>query len=203
MLGGKAGIVNIHMGDARNPFAPIEEAVAKSELKHKQFYPTHCNRNTYIYEDAKTFGKKGYIDVTSSSYPFFSAFEVKPSKALAGFLEAGVPVGHITMTSDGNGSLPHFNEQGELVQLEMGQPGSILSEIRDTVLQEQIPLETAIRFVSSNVAAILKLKGKGMLAPGADADLLVLSPDLQVRDVLMRGKVVVEDGEPRIRGTYE
>jgi beta-aspartyl-dipeptidase (metallo-type) len=191
------------MGDSRDPFAPIEEAVAKSELKHKQFYPTHCNRNTYIYEDAKTYGKKGYIDITSSSYPYFSEFEVKPSRALAGFLQAGVPVEHITMTSDGNGSLPHFDEEGELVQLEMGQPSSILTEIRDAVLQEQIPLETAIRFVSSNVATLLKLKGKGVLVPGADADMVVMSKDFQIRDIIMRGKVVVEEGKPRTRGTYE
>ena len=62
MLGGKAGIVNIHMGDAKNPFKPIHEAVANSELNYKQFLPTHCNRNDYIFEDAKEYGKKaGWI----------------------------------------------------------------------------------------------------------------------------------------------
>jgi beta-aspartyl-dipeptidase (metallo-type) len=30
MLGGKAGIANIHMGDAKNPFQPIYDAIAKS-----------------------------------------------------------------------------------------------------------------------------------------------------------------------------
>ncbi len=45
MLGGKAGIANIHLGDAKNPFQPIYDAVEKSELKLTQFFPTHCNRN--------------------------------------------------------------------------------------------------------------------------------------------------------------
>jgi len=73
MLGGKSGIVNIHMGDAKNPFQPLYDAVAQSELKLTQFLPTHCNRNDYIFEDAKTYGKEGYVDLTASSYPFFPA----------------------------------------------------------------------------------------------------------------------------------
>ncbi|MEZ5198985.1 MAG: amidohydrolase family protein [Bacteroidales bacterium] len=38
MLGGKAGIVNIHMGDAKKPFQPIYDAIANSELGYKQFF---------------------------------------------------------------------------------------------------------------------------------------------------------------------
>ena len=59
MLGGKAGIANIHMGDAKNPFQPIYDAIAKSELKVTQFFPTHCNRNHYIFEDCKNIWKRG------------------------------------------------------------------------------------------------------------------------------------------------
>lgn len=203
MLGGKAGVVNIHMGDAKNPFEPIEAAVAQSELKHKQFYPTHCNRNDYIYEDAKVYGKKGFVDITTSSYPYFAQYEIKPSKAISGLLNAGIPVEHITMTSDGNGSLPHFNEQGELEQLEMGQPQSIFDELKDTVQEEKIPLETALKFITSNVASILRLKGKGIVAPGADADLVVLDKGMEIKEVIVRGKHMVVDGEAKFKGTYE
>jgi beta-aspartyl-dipeptidase (metallo-type) len=142
MLGGKAGIVNIHMGDAQNPFQPLYDAVAQSELSLKQFFPTHCNRNNYIFEDAKTYGKEGYIDITSSSYPYFPEYEIKPSKAIAELLNAEVPIEHITMTSDACGSLPHFDEKGELVKLEMGYPDANLREIRDAVLEENLAPET-------------------------------------------------------------
>ncbi|MCK7509022.1 MAG: hypothetical protein MZV70_36640 [Desulfobacterales bacterium] len=63
----------------------------KSELRHKQFLPTHCNRNDYIFEDAKTYGKTGYVDITTSSYPFFAQYEVKPSTAVKELVNAGVP----------------------------------------------------------------------------------------------------------------
>ena len=91
MLGRKAGIVNIHLGDAKNPFSPIHDAVNKSELKYTQFLPTHCNRNSYIFEDSKAYGKAGYIDITTSAWPYFQDEEIKPSTALRLLLEAGVP----------------------------------------------------------------------------------------------------------------
>ncbi|MEI7983565.1 MAG: beta-aspartyl-peptidase, partial [Bacteroidota bacterium] len=109
MIGGKGGIVNLHMGDARDPFRPVHEVVANSELGYRQFLPTHCNRNSYIFEDSKEYGKKGYVDITTSSYPYYMDEEIKPSVALKQLLDAGVPAGHITFTSDGCGSLPGFD----------------------------------------------------------------------------------------------
>jgi len=203
MLGGKAGIVNIHLGDAKNPFNPIVEAVKQSELKYKQFFPTHCNRNDYIFEDAKVYGKEGYVDITASSYPFFPEYEVKPSKAIIQLLNAGVPIEHITMTSDGNGSLPHFDSNGELVRLEMGQPKSIYTELIDAVIQEKLPLEVALKVITSNVASILKLKAKGRIQVGYDADLVILNNDYSINDVIARGVQVVKDSKPLVKGTYE
>ncbi|MBP6979378.1 MAG: beta-aspartyl-peptidase, partial [Lentimicrobiaceae bacterium] len=181
MIGGKAGIVNLHMGDARDPFRPVHDVVKQSQLGYKQFLPTHCNRNHYIFEDAKEYGKKGYVDITTSSYPYYPDEEIKPSKALNLLLENGVPLGHITFTSDSCGSLPGFDpETGKLVKLEMGKPSSNLREVRDAVQMEGIPLEQALQPVTSTPADILKLPGKGYIREGYDADLLLLSNDFHI-----------------------
>ncbi len=203
MLGGKAGIVNIHMGDAKNPFKPLYEAVEISELKLTQFIPTHCNRNDYIFEDSKEYGKKGYVDLTSSSYPYFPEYEIKPSKAIKELLEAGVPVEHITMTSDGCGSLPDFDDKGNLVKLEMGYPKSIITELADAVNVEKIPLETAIKVNTSSVANILKLNKKGFIAEGMDADVVLIDKDFNVLFLVAMGQLMVKDGEMLKKGSYE
>ena len=203
MLGGKAGIVNIHMGDAKNPFQPIYDALAQSELPIKQFYPTHCNRNNYIFEDAKEYGKKGWVDITTSSYPYFKEYEIKPSKALAEFLKAGVPEDHITFTSDANGSLPGFDETGNLVKVEKGLPMANLTELRDAVLVEKVPFETALKVLTSNPAAALKLKQKGNIFEGADADLLLMNDNLEIQHVIAKGKQVMKDGKLLVKGSYE
>ncbi|MDD5695607.1 MAG: beta-aspartyl-peptidase [Bacteroidales bacterium] len=193
MIGGKAGIVNLHMGDARDPFRPVHDVVKQSQLGYKQFLPTHCNRNHYIFEDAKEYGKKGYVDITTSSYPYYPDEEIKPSKALNLLLENGVPLGHITFTSDSCGSLPGFDpETGKLVKLEMGKPSSNLREVRDAVQMEGIPLEQALQPVTSTPADILKLPGKGYIREGYDADLLLLSNDFHILKLMANGKMMVD-----------
>jgi beta-aspartyl-dipeptidase (metallo-type) len=203
MLGGKAGIVNIHMGDAKNPFQPIYDAVAMSELSFKQFLPTHCNRNHYIYEDAKKYGIYGYVDITASSYPFFSQYEIKPSKAISGLVEAGVPLEHITMSSDGCGSLPSFNDNGDIERLEMGYPLSIYTELTDLVRIEGMPLDQAVKVVTSNIADILKLRQKGRIQLNKDADMVLIDADFNIQHVAAMGKLLVKDGVLLKKGTYE
>ncbi len=203
MLGGKAGILNIHMGDAKNPFQPLYDLEANSELKLTQFLPTHCNRNHYIYEDAKTFGQKGYVDLTTSSYPYFPDLEIKSSKAVKGFIEAGVPEEHITMTSDAFGSLPDFDEHGNLVKLEMGLLTSLYFEWKDCVLEEGLSIETALKTITSNPARILKLHQKGNLEVSKDADLLILDENLELNSVIANGIWMKRDGKLLKKGSYE
>ncbi len=194
MLGGKAGIVNLHMGDANNPFHPIHLAVKNSELKYLQFLPTHCNRNHHIFEDAKEYGKKGWVDITTSSYPYFPQFEVKPSKAIKELVDGGVPIQNITFSSDACGSLPGFDPvTGELVRLEMGLPEANLREVRDAVMEEGIPLCTALKVVTSNPAKALKLKTKGEIKVGMDADVLLFDKNLGLHTVIAMGRVMMKD----------
>jgi beta-aspartyl-dipeptidase (metallo-type) len=191
MLGGKAGIVNLHMGDAVDPFRPIHEAVAASELGYKQFLPTHCNRNSYIFEDAREYGKAGYVDITTSSWPYYQDEEIKPSTALKQLLESGVPPGHITFTSDACGSLPGFDSvTGELVKMEMGLPSANLRELKDAVLTDGIPMEKALQVLTSNPADILKLPGKGYIREGFDADLLLIDNEFNIVQMMAMGKII-------------
>jgi beta-aspartyl-dipeptidase (metallo-type) len=203
MLGKKAGIVNIHLGDAKNPFQPIHDAVNASELKYTQFLPTHCNRNSYIFEDSLKYGKSGYLDITTSSWPYFPDEEIKPSTALKLLLVAGVPLSNITFSSDSCGSLPGFDEKGNLVKLEMGQPSANIREFRDAVLKEKLPVETALKVITSNVATILKLRGKGFISNGMDADILLLNEGMEMVHLFAMGKWAVKDGNVIMRGAYE
>ncbi|MBW6478515.1 MAG: beta-aspartyl-peptidase [Bacteroidales bacterium] len=203
MLGGKAGIVNIHMGDARNPFKPLYEAVGISDMKFTQFLPTHCNRNDYIFEDAKTWGKKGYVDITASSYPYFPEFEIKPSKAIVELIKAGVPLRHITMTSDACGSLPDFDENGKLKRLEMGYPKSIFNEMVDAVVLEKMDLQDALKVVTSNVADILWLKDKGRVEVGKDADVVLIDEKYEIVHMTAMGNLMTEDRKMLRKGSYE
>ena len=202
MFGGKAGIVHMHMGDEPEPFSILEAVVAGSELQFADFFPTHINRNHHIFEDAKTYGKKGPMDITTGAYPYFPDEEVKPSQGVIELLNAGVPLEHITLSSDAGGSLPEFDDQGNLAKLSVGYPSSLLREISDGV-SEGLAFEKILATVTANPARILKLPGKGNLRVGADADLLVLDEDYRVHHLFAQGKPMVRDGQLLHRGTFE
>ncbi len=194
LIGGKAGIVNIHLGDAPEPFALLVQAVEKSELRFSQFLPTHCNRTRSVFEAAKRYAKNGSIDLTASSCPPAAGEEIKPAAAIRELLDAGVPLEHITMSSDGCGSLPVFDKKGNLLSLASGKPKAIFSELIDAVNQQKLPLENVLPTVTSNVAAILKLPGKGEISAGKDADLLLLDEESRIRHLLANGRWFVRNG---------
>jgi len=203
MLGGKAGIVHLHMGDARDPFRLVYEAEAQSELPLTQFLPTHCNRNPHILEEARSFGKRGLVDLTAASFSRDPGKTVKASRGVVELLDAGVPLAHITVSSDGCGSLPSFDAEGNLVGLQTGEPSSIFVELHDLVEQEGLPLEGVLPVMTSNVSRVLRLHRKGRLAVGMDADLVLLDASMQVRHLAARGELLVRDGERLRKGTFE
>jgi beta-aspartyl-dipeptidase (metallo-type) len=193
MLSGKAGILNIHMGDAPDPFAPIHKAVKNSEIRYSQFLPTHCNRNKHIFSDTFQYAMKGPVDITSGAYQYFPDDEIKPSLAIRQLIEAGVPVANITMSSDANGSLPLFDAEGRLLRLEIGGTESLFGEIAEAV-REGLNPETAVSIITSNVADILKLNNKGRIVEGADADLVMISPEWKIQHVMSGGRFLFSNG---------
>jgi beta-aspartyl-dipeptidase (metallo-type) len=206
MLSGKAGVVNIHLGDSKSMLSLIEKVIESTDLPISQFYPTHINRNSYVFEAGIDYAKKGgYVDfTTSTTKQFIEEGEVKCSAGLKRMLDAGVPIEHITFTSDAQGSLPAFNERGEFTGLRIGKVNSLYKEVRDAVLHEGIPLETALQTITSNPAQVLKLKEKGVLAEGLHADLVLLNKDdLNIDSVIALGQVMVQDGKAVIKGTFE
>jgi beta-aspartyl-dipeptidase (metallo-type) len=71
------------------------------------------------------------------------------------------------------------------------------------VIQENFPLEKALKVVTSNVAGILKLKNKGMIESGKDADLVVLDKEFQISSLIARGQLMTHDYKRLKKGTYE
>ncbi|MCM3124101.1 MULTISPECIES: beta-aspartyl-peptidase [unclassified Mesobacillus] len=205
MLAGKSGIVNIHVGDSLDHLKLIEEVVENTDIPIRQFYPTHINRNPHLFEAGIEYAKKGgWVDFTTSSIPkFLEEGEVKCSVGLKRMLEAGVDISQITFTSDGQASLPDFDQNGELIGLQIGQVSSLYDAVKEAVVSEGIPLEVAIRVITANPAAVLKLSQKGRIETGRDADLVLLDKDLEIDTVIAMGKVMVENKVPLVRGTFE
>jgi beta-aspartyl-dipeptidase (metallo-type) len=206
ILSGKAGIVNVHMGDGRRGLSLIRRVLDDTEIPVTQFLPTHINRNPALFEEGIAYARAGgFVDLTTSTAPvFLDDGEVKCSRGLRAMIEAGVDPAQVTFSSDGQGSLPAFDAQGRLLRLDVGRVTSLFGEVREAVLGERVPLEIALQVVTANPARLLKLGGKGRLAAGADADIVLLDPTtLEIRGVIARGQWLMRDGEALVKGTFE
>ncbi len=206
ILSGKAGVVSVHVGSGESLLQPLWQAVASSELKLSQFYPTHMNRNEALFQAGIEFAKAGsVIDFTTSTTAYdLQHGEVAAAEALARALQAGVPTMNLTLSSDGNASLPIYNDNGELVGLEVGKVQSLYQVARQAVLEYKVPLTAAITAITAAPAAVLGLKHKGRVAAGMDADLVLLhKTDLTIRDVFAKGRQLVQNGQAIVKGTFE
>jgi len=206
ILSGKAGILEIHVGDGERKLSLLNQIADKTDLPIRQFHPTHINRNEELFKEGIQFAKRGgYVDFTTSTIPhFLEEGEVKCSKGLRIMLEEKVAIDSITFSSDGNASLPFFDDNGDYKGLQVGKVSSLFQEVRDAVLEESVPLETALQVITSNPAKVLKLSNKGHIQPGKDADLVLLDKEtLTIKTVFAQGKVMVKDGVPVVKGTFE
>lgn len=208
MLSGKAGITNVHLGGGKRQYELLLQTVEETEIPISQFLPTHANRTSELFEASIAFAKMGgTIDFTASEDPDFwerEDDEVRFSKGLKRLLDEGIGLDQFTMTSDGQGSLPYFDENNQFIRLGVGSSRALMVGIKEAVQVEQIPLEIALRAITSNPAKILKLAQKGRIAPGMDADLCLLNQDtLDVETVIAKGKVMVDKKNVKVWGTFE
>lgn len=206
MLAGKSGVVSVHMGAGERILQPIYQAVAGTELKLKQFYPTHMNRNRRVFEAGLEFATKGgVIDFTTSTTDFdLKHGEVAAAAALAEALAFGIKPMQLTLSSDGNASLPIYNDDGDLLGLQVGSVQSLYQSAREAVLTHKVVLSDAICSITAAPAAILGLKQKGRLAAQLDADLVLLRrDDLAIDSVIAKGKLLVQQGKALVKGTFE
>jgi beta-aspartyl-dipeptidase (metallo-type) len=137
----------------------------------------------------------GIVDITSSIAPTSEKDrEVKPSKAVKIMLENHVNIENITMSSDSNGSSPIFDKNGNMTSISVGTIETNSTELRDMIKYENIPLESAIKVLTSNVARNLKIGNKkGFIKEGLDADLVLMNENFEILTVIAKGKVMIKD----------
>ncbi|MBS3792760.1 MAG: beta-aspartyl-peptidase [Candidatus Bipolaricaulota bacterium] len=203
MIGNKPGIVHLHVGGGEAGLKPIREAVTGSEIPLAQFLPTHVGRSPKLLrEGVDLVNRGGFIDVTCPSNPSDREETIESITRI--FKEKDAPLENLTISSDGNGSMPKFDEGSNLVGLTKGKVTTLHKNFVDFVRSEALKLPEALTLITSNPARRLGIDDrKGSLEAGKDADLLVLSEDLDIEKGFAKGEQIVEDGKGVIEGPYE
>ncbi|MDH5234409.1 MAG: amidohydrolase family protein, partial [Gemmatimonadota bacterium] len=116
--------------------------------------------------------------------------------------DAGAPPERVTISSDGGGCLPVFDGDGRIASMDVGDPGALAGTLAALLAMDQ-PLERVLPAFTANPARLLRLRRKGTLDVGQDADLVVLDDNGGVTDVMANGAWHVVDGRVVRGGTFE
>jgi beta-aspartyl-dipeptidase (metallo-type) len=203
MLGGKAGILHLHLGDGKRRLELLFRLIRETEIPVTQLVPTHISRNPGLLEEGfEWVAAGGSVDITVGPEPVPPDPEVSLEDCIARFREKSLPFGRMMLSSDSNGSIPVFDESGRLVRLTIATEKDLFRKFGDILRKGLLPPETAARIFSTNAAEFYKLVKKGRIVPGRDADLIVLDGDLGLSDVFARGKRMMAGGRLLARGTF-
>jgi beta-aspartyl-dipeptidase (metallo-type) len=180
ILSGKAGVTHIHVGAEDSRLAILREVLEKFDVKPESLYPTHVERSEKLMDEAVELAKQGAsIDLDT--------FDEDVTKWLPYYWRAGGPEANVTVSSDAA----------------INSPQTLQEQFCRCVLELRLPLEKVLPAFTSNTARALKLRNKGRVRAGADADLLVLERQtLELRRVYARGALVFADGAPAVREAF-
>jgi beta-aspartyl-dipeptidase (metallo-type) len=201
MLGGKAGILHLHLGDGPRGLEFLRRLAAETEIPRTQVVPTHCNRNPRLLDEAIEWAAAGgCVDLTAGLAAHDGGVAI--TEAIRLLLARGAPLDRVTISSDANGSIPVFGPDGQLTAMGVASQRELFADFRALVEQQVIDLVGACRLFATNAAAVYKLARKGKVAVGQDADVLVLGPKLELREAFAMGRRVVAAGVPTVRSTF-
>jgi beta-aspartyl-dipeptidase (metallo-type) len=118
-------------------------------------------------------------------------------------LDAGISVDQVTLSSDSNGSMPIFDEKGNVVRLGVGDIQCLFDDWQ-LLVKAGLSLEDSLKVVTANPAKRGGLfEHKGSIEAGKDADLLILNRDLNIDSVIAKGRLMVDRGKALVKGTFE
>lgn len=193
LIAGKPGVLHLHTGAASDGIEPIMDIVRTTDIPIYHFRPTHMGRRL---DQAIAFTRMGgYADITVK----------EDTAATFHQLLAEADTARITLSSDSNGSMPRWDAKRQhIVGMGVGQIGDLYRTVRKMAAEENIPLETALPFITRNVAESLMLyPRKGAVAVGSDADLVLLDQDLEIDSVIAKGRCMMLEKELLVKGTFE
>ncbi len=202
LLSGKAGIVNVHLGDGARKLEYLFKLIEETEIPATQLLPTHINRSDKLFDAGIEYTKKGgFIDLTTSSDPkFLEPGEIRAGEGLSILLQKEVDIKHITFSSDGNGSMPIFDNTGKLIGLGICSVKTLYREVKNSIQEFNVSIDQAIKVITSNVAELLKLDNKGRIEKGRDADFVIVNKEnLDIDMVIAKGKMLLKTVKLQLR----
>lgn len=196
LLSKKAGVIHFHVGIGKERLNILRKLINDYEIPPANIYATHITRSKRLVDEAIEISNKGcYVDITADKYT---------AEWIKYFKEQGGNMNNVTVSSDGNGSLPVFDENGEMTGFGVATQEQLFAQIAKSVKEQSISVQEALSLITSNTSTVLRLENKGRIVEGIDADILLIKKEtLEINHVFAKGKHMMKDGDIIVKGTFE
>ena len=199
MLSGKKGILHLHLGALSSKMDLLFEIIENYEFPIEHISPTHVGRTKELFDQAISFAKMGgMIDITTGASKY-----TNPYKSVLYALDNNVSIDNMTFSSDGNAGLDKLDKNNNLVGFKSAPFDKNFEEVINLHKHGDIPIEDALKLITSNPAKNLGLKNKGQVKVNSDADLCFLNSDLELHTVIANGKFMMQEGALVVKGSFE
>lgn len=191
LISGKAGIVHFHIGEDDNGMDYLFRLIRETRIPRSHFLPTHLNRTRKLFEKAIEYLQEGgFIDLTAGFIPDERDNNcIATYDAIKRLIDLGIDTNRVTMSSDANGSVPVFDDKGNVISSDTVSTKILFNEIKIAIKDLGVPIEKAISIITKNPAEVLKISNnKGTLKVGKDADCVICDKDLNILKVFAMGK---------------
>lgn len=199
MIGGKKGILHIHLGALQDKMDILFRLVKDYEFPIENISPTHVGRTEELFEEAIKFARMGgMIDITTGASQY-----TKPHKSVLHALEKGVPIEKMTFSSDGNAGLEKKDESGKMIGFRAAPIDQNLFEVIELIKEGTVSIDDALKLITVNPATNLGITDKkGKLSVGGDADLCLFDSEWNLTDVFAMGKSIKRNSEVILKDSF-
>ncbi|HEY0606413.1 MAG TPA: amidohydrolase family protein [Herpetosiphonaceae bacterium] len=175
MLSGKAGITHFHLGPGKKRLSLLTTLIEDHEVPVESLYPTHINRSEALMDEAIDLARRGaFVDLDTVDDDL--------AQWLSYYREHDGLLDRLTVSSDA-----HTKD---------GSPAKLRRNLLGLIREHGWTLAEVLPLCTRNPAAVLKLKRKGQLQPGMDADIQILRRDsLDLMHLFARGQQLLKDGQ--------
>lgn len=191
-LAGLKGVLNIHLGNYSDPADFFIRACEEDITFRPLIVPTHVTRKYDVFDSCLKFLEYGgQIDITAGSDGDASQKSYGSVEGLEIIYKKYGTLDRVTMTSDGNGSAPIWDELGNMIGMGKGSSKVLLADLKKATKNGIIPFEETLRTMTTIPAAVYGLKNSaGTIVENGTANFAVLDENLDLVETILNGKRV-------------
>src|SRR5699024_1592667 len=132
LLSKKAGVTHFHVGIGKDRLAFLHTLLEDYEIPPANIYATHITRSRGLVDDAINLANKGsFVDITADE---------ETGKWIQYYKQNKGDLNQLSISSDGNGSLPQFNTKGELIGFGVASQRTLFEQVVSAVKDYDLPL---------------------------------------------------------------